>query len=200
MDSLIGLTGKDFVLFMADSSQARYILKIKGNEDKIMEIDNTLMFAMAGENGDRTNFCEYIKRNLKLYELRTGLHLSTHAAAHWTRRSLADSLRSRNPYFTNLLLGGYDDEKGAQIYYLDYLGSMHAMPFAAQGYAASFVLSIFDRYYKPDMTLEEGLNLAKICITEVQTRFFISQPDWIIKVIKKEGDEIKLDVVKYAQH
>lgn len=35
--------------------------------------------------------------------------LSTAAAAHFTRRALADALRS-NPYSSNLLLGGWDEE------------------------------------------------------------------------------------------
>jgi 20S proteasome subunit beta 4 len=60
MDSLIGLTGKDYVLFLADTAQARSILKMKATEDKIMVIDDTKMIAMSGDTGDRTNFCEYV--------------------------------------------------------------------------------------------------------------------------------------------
>lgn len=133
-----------------------------------------------------------------MYEIRSGLHLSTHAAAHWTRRSLADSLRQR-PYQTNLLLGGFDSDDGASLYYLDYLGSMHKMPFAVQGYASNFVLSIFDRYYKADLTLEEGMEIAKLCIAELNRRFLIAQPDWVIKVIKKDGDKSKLEVIVPAE-
>ncbi len=58
MDSLIGITGKDYVLFLADTAQARSILKMKGTEDKIMVIDDTKMIAMSGDTGDRTVFCE----------------------------------------------------------------------------------------------------------------------------------------------
>eukprot|EP01127_Copromyxa_protea_P001528 TRINITY_DN11504_c0_g1_i1.p1 TRINITY_DN11504_c0_g1~~TRINITY_DN11504_c0_g1_i1.p1 ORF type:complete len:201 (+),score=46.26 TRINITY_DN11504_c0_g1_i1:41-643(+) len=195
MDSLIGITGKDFVIFIADTAQARSILKMKGDEDKIMVVDESKMFAMAGDTGDRTTFCEYVKRNLKLYEIRSGLTLSTHAAAHWTRRALADALR-QNPYQTNLLLGGWDEESGASLYYLDYLGSMHKMPFAIQGYASNFVLSIFDRYYKEDLTVAEGLELAKLCIAELNRRFLLAQPDWAIKVIKKgENGKASLEVI-----
>jgi 20S proteasome subunit beta 4 len=97
----------------------------------------------------------------------------------------------------NLLLGGYDEE-GAKLYYLDYLGSMHQMPFAIQGYASNFVLSIFDRYYKPDMSLEEGLEIAKLCIAELNRRFLLAQPDWTIKVIRKDGDKTVLDVISPA--
>lgn len=173
---------------------------MKGNEDKIMDVDGSKMFAMAGDAGDRVNFCDYVKRNIKLYELRTGIRLSTHAAANFTRHELANALRE-DPKNCNLLLAGLDNEHGASLYYLDYLGisltiliaflshllfifhfsypvlkllflvnvyicsgTMHKMHFGAHGYASNFVLSIFDRHYKPDLNIEEGLKLAQMCM------------------------------------
>lgn len=56
------------------------------------------------------------------------------------------------------------------------------MPFAAHGYASNFTLSLFDRYYKPNLSLEDGLKLADLCIAEIQTRFLIAQPNFVIKV------------------
>lgn len=56
------------------------------------------------------------------------------------------------------------------------------MPFAAHGYASNFVLSLFDRYYKPNLNLEDGLRLADLCIAEIHTRFLIAQPNFVIKV------------------
>jgi 20S proteasome subunit beta 4 len=191
---LIGFTGTDFVILVADASHARSILKMKGNEDKIMELDDQCkMFAMSGDSADRTAFCEYIKRNLKLYEFRTGLRLGTHGTAHFTRREMADALR-RNPYQANLLLAGLDEE-GAQLYYIDYLGTMHQVPFGVQGYASNFVLSIFDRHYKPTLTVDEGLQLAKMCVAELHTRFLIAQPDFVIKILERVDGKSRIRVI-----
>ena len=49
----------------------------------------------------------------------------------------------------NLLMAGYDEEEGPELYYLDYLASMVKVPFAAHGYGSFFSLSVMDRYYKP---------------------------------------------------
>jgi 20S proteasome subunit beta 4 len=167
---------------------------MKGNEDKILDVDGSKMFAMAGDTGDRLNFCDYIKKNIKLYELRSGTRLTTHAAANYTRHELAEALR-RDPKNTNLLLGGVD-ESGASLYYLDYLGTMHKMPFGAHGYASNFVLSLFDRHYKPDLTPQEGLQLAELCMLELQQRFLISQPDFFIKMIYKEDGKIQTKTIR----
>jgi len=51
--------------------------------------------AVTGESGDTTQFAEYIEKNIQLYKMRNGYELSPPAAANFTRRNLADSLRSR---------------------------------------------------------------------------------------------------------
>jgi hypothetical protein len=54
----------------------------------------------------------------------------------------------QTPYFVNLLLAGYNDETGSELYFLDYLASMVKVPYAAHGYGGFFSLSILDRYHK----------------------------------------------------
>ena len=61
------------------------------------QLDNYKLLGATGPTGDRNNFCEYIQKNVHLYELKTGVPLSTHAAAAYTRNQLAEALR-RNPY------------------------------------------------------------------------------------------------------
>lgn len=60
------------------------------------------------------------------------------------------------------------------------------------------MLSIFDRHYKPGLTIEEGLNLADMCMRELQQRYLISQPDFVIKMIQKIDDKIEIKVVREA--
>lgn len=58
----------------------------------------------------------------------------------------------------------------SSLYYCDYLGMLHKLDFTAQGYASYFVLSIMDRYYRKDMSFDEGMELIRKCIAEVQKR------------------------------
>lgn len=95
--------------------------------------------------GDCSHFGEFIQKNLKLNELRNGHEASPHAAANYTRTQLATALRSRNSYQVNLLLGGYDEDEGPSLYYIDYLAAMAKVPFAAHGYGSFFTLSTMDR-------------------------------------------------------
>ena len=69
------------------------------DEDKMFKLSDRLLMAVTGESGDTTQFAEYIEKNIQLYKMRNGYELSPPAAANFTRRNLADSLRSRVSQF-----------------------------------------------------------------------------------------------------
>jgi 20S proteasome subunit beta 4 len=73
---------------------------------------------------------------------------------------------------------------------MDYLGTLQQVTKGAHGYAAYFVNSVLDNSYKQDMSLEEGIEAMKNCIKELRTRFMISQPAFIGKVVTKDGIKI----------
>ncbi|XP_044143570.1 proteasome subunit beta type-2 [Bufo gargarizans] len=187
MEYLIGIQGRDYVLVMADTVCANSIIKMKHDVDKMFKMSEKILLLCVGEAGDTVQFAEYIQKNVQLYKMRNGYELSPTAAANFTRRNLADYLRSRTPYHVNLLLAGYDEHDGPSLYYMDYLAALAKAPFAAHGYGAYLTLSILDRYYKPDLTREEAVELLKKCVAELQKRFILSLPSFTVRVIDKDG-------------
>lgn len=170
MECLIGIQCKDFVLIAADMTNAHSIVVMKsGNknfcmffsnleklmlqlfvcldENKIYKVSDRLVMAVSGESGDAVQFSEYISKNLQLYKMRNGYELSPKAAVNFTRRNLADYLRSRTPYFVNMLMAGYDLLTGPELYFIDYLASSVKVPYASHGYGGYFSLAILDRYH-----------------------------------------------------
>lgn len=76
---------------------------------------------------------------------------------------------------------------------MDYLAALAKVNFGAHGYASNFVLSIFDRDWKPNLSLEEGILIIRKCIHELHTRFMIAQPNFVLKIVNKDGiSQIKL--------
>ncbi|KAF5323091.1 hypothetical protein D9611_009379 [Ephemerocybe angulata] len=188
METSFALTGKGYVLIAADTTAARSIVKMKVDEDKIKALGPHLLMAYSGEPGDTVQFAEYVERNIRLYQIRNTYSLRPSAAASWVRRSLAESIRSRHPYSVNLLLGGYDvASHDPHLYWIDYLGTIAEVPFAAHGYGSYFALSLLDRYHKPDASLEEGVETLKRCIAEVAKRLVVSPGTYKVKVVDKDG-------------
>ena len=187
MDCALGLVGKGYVMLVTDMSQIRSIMAFKHDEDKIMKLTNTKLLATAGEQCDRVAFGEYIQKNMALHNLRTDLELSNHATANFIRKQLASSLRSRQGAYNTFTLYGGVDNDGPALYYLDYLGSLQKVNFAAHGYSSYFALSIFDRFWKKNMTIEEGKEVMKKCIEQLKLRFLVNLPNFMLKVVTADG-------------
>mmetsp|Transcript_2133 Transcript_2133/g.6793 ORF Transcript_2133/g.6793 Transcript_2133/m.6793 type:complete len:194 (-) Transcript_2133:62-643(-) len=183
-EALFGLCGKDFVILAADMQASHSIIRVKSDADKIWQVEN-MLFAATGPSSDTQNFVEFIQKNITLHTLKTGLQLSTKAAANFTRNELAYSLR-KGPYQADLLIAGVDDD-GPHLYFMDYLASLERVNKAAQGYGAFFTLGLMDRYYKPDLTLEEAKDVIRKCIKEMETRFVINLGDYKCKVVDANG-------------
>jgi len=98
MECLFGITGKDFALMAGDTVAARSIVVMKATEDKSRALTPHTVLFYTGEPGDTVTFAEFIQRNIRLYGIRNGIELSPKAAANYTRRELADSLRSKVQY------------------------------------------------------------------------------------------------------
>ncbi|KAI9622494.1 hypothetical protein H4Q26_015175 [Puccinia striiformis f. sp. tritici PST-130] len=158
MECSFGITGKDYVIFASDSSANRSIVRMKSNSDKQKVVSKHVVMAYSGEPGDTVQFAEYVERNLRLYGIRNHVDLLPHEAASWTRNELASSLRSRNAYSVNLLLGGFDTRRNTM-----------------------------DRFHRPDMDLQQGLELLKRCINELSTRFIVNLGTFKVRVADKDG-------------
>jgi len=184
----MGIAFNDFVLLAADRTcSAHGILVVKPDDDKTFKLADNLVLAVSGEPGDTVQFAEYISKNIQLYKMRNGYELSPSEAAHYTRRTLAEYLRTRTPYQCSLLLAGHSAEAGPELYFLDYLGSMARLPYAAHGYGGLFSLSVMDRYYKADATQAEAVEIMNKCVAEIQQRLIVNLPNFQLIMIDSEG-------------
>lgn len=172
---------------------------MKGEEEKFRQLNSSSILAYCGEAGDTVNFAEFIQRNIQLYGVRNDNELGVCAAANWTRRSLADALRSRSPYQVNVLVGGIERDHLAadpsasvtpKLYWIDHLAAMVELPFAVHGYASYFCTSLLDRYWREGMSQEEVLSLLKICLAELKVRFIVNFPKLTIRIIRSDGIQI----------
>ena len=63
--------------------------------DKAFKLSDKMLMTVVGESGDTTQYAEFIAKNIQLYKMQNGYELSPKASANFTRRNLADYLRSR---------------------------------------------------------------------------------------------------------
>lgn len=87
----------------------------------------------------------------------------------------------------NLLLAGFDEKLGPQLYFMDYLASLVELKYAAHGYGGFFSLSIMDRYHLDTLQREEAYELLKKCVKEVQQRLIVNLPNFKVQIVDAHG-------------
>lgn len=90
----------------------------------------------------------------------------------------------------NIILAGYDKDVGPSLYFIDYIASLHKIDRAAFGYGSYFALAMMDRHYRKDMTVEEAIELVDQCILEIRTRLVVAPPNFVIKIVDKDGARV----------
>lgn len=145
------------------------------DQDKIHTISDKLVIAAIGDTGDAIQFTEYISKNLALYKMRNGYELGPKSAAHFTRKNLADYLRSRTPYHVNLFVAGYDEKEGSELHYIDYIANAKSLNYAGHGYGGIFAASIFDRYWHPSMYTSLDLEYDQILNNDFSVRTLLQK-------------------------
>ncbi|KAF2090628.1 proteasome-domain-containing protein [Saccharata proteae CBS 121410] len=188
MSVLLGITGKDYTIIAASKAAMRGASILKANDDKTRTLNKHTLMAFSGEAGDTVQFAEYIQANIQLYSMRNDTDLGPSAVASFVRGELAKALRSRRPYNVNLLLGGMDPiTDKPSLYWCDYLAALAPLPYAAHGYAQYYCLSILDKHHHPDISLEQGMKILRMCTDELKRRLPIDFKGVTVKIITKDG-------------
>ncbi|KAG4301284.1 hypothetical protein PCK1_002594 [Pneumocystis canis] len=188
MDCILALKGKEYVLAASNKAFVRGITVLNDLDDKSKNLNFHNLLLYSGRDGDTLNFSEYLQANVQLYEMKNDIELGTKALANFLRKEMADTLRSHSPYGVNLLLAGYDIVlKTVGLYFLDHLATFSPVSYACHGYGSYYVLSLLDKYYQQDITLEEGLKLMRKCLNEIKMRLPIDFKGFIIKMVDKNG-------------
>jgi 20S proteasome subunit beta 4 len=103
----------------------------------------------------------------------------------------------QNPYSVNIILAGFDKDVGASMYYIDYIATLHKIDKGAFGYGSYFCYSLMDKFYRPDMTVEEAVDLVDKCIKEIKLRLVVAPQNFAIKIVDQEGarDYVRPEIV-----
>lgn len=188
MDIILGIRVQDGVILATSKAVTRGISILKDSDDKTRQLSTHTLMGFTGEAGDTVNFAEYIQANIQLFSIRENFELSPHAVSSFVRTELAKSIRSRKPYQVNVLIAGYDIKKNKpELYQIDYLGTKVELPYAAHGYSGFYTFSLLDHHYRPDMTIDEGLDLLKKCVAELDKRMPVDFKGVLVKVVDKDG-------------
>ncbi|KAH8337541.1 hypothetical protein KR074_000270 [Drosophila pseudoananassae] len=187
METILGIKGVDFVMLASDTMQAKSLIFMKDDQSKIHRLSDFNMIATVGDGGDTIQFTDFISKTLHLYKIAHGYHLSAKAAAHFTRKNLADYIRTNTRYHVAMLLAGYDAAEGPDLHYIDSFGAAQSITHAGHGWGSMFCGSILQRFWHSKLTQAEAYSILRKCVVEIQKRLIINQRNFDVYVVDKKG-------------
>ena len=112
--------------------------------------------------------------------MRNDTELNSDAVASFARREMADNLRTRQAWQVLMIIAGWNIlTKKPVLNWIDNLGTKAAVPYAAHGYGAYYTMSIFDRYHRDDITYEEGVDIVRKCVAELERRLPVASGGYL---------------------
>lgn len=181
----LGLIFKDGVVLASDmQSTATYIES--RFERKVFPITDRIAVTTAGVVGDLQFLVRLLKVEAKLYSMGNG-NITTKALT----TMLSNIMHSNRffPYITAMIIGGYDDGRGPQLYAIDpYGGIGTGEKFFVTGSGSPLALGVVQSGYREDLSEGEAIELAKKAIMTAKERDIYSGGKKILlAVIDKNG-------------
>lgn len=151
---------------------------------KLFPIGDNLCLTIAGLVGDGQVISRYLSSEAELYQLKRDKDMTVKAASTLLSNMLLG--RRMLPYFVGLLLGGVD-YTGGHVYALDMAGGAISDDYVSEGSGSPFVYGVLEDHYKENMSMEEGIDLAILCLMVSSSRDSASGDGIRVAQVTEEG-------------
>lgn len=173
------------VLVAVDSRASMGSYIGSGTVKKVIPISKYLLGTMAGGAAD----CSFWERNLalqcRLHELREGKRISVAAASKLLGNTVY-SYRGRG-LSMGTMISGWDEKKGPSLYYIDSDGTRLKGNMFVCGSGGTYAYGVLDSEYRPDLSLDEAIELGKRAIWHATHRDAYSGGTINVFCIQEDG-------------
>lgn len=165
----IGIRYKDGVIITTESQATAGFFVASRTAQKLFKVNDYVAATISGGVAD----CQYVvnqsRVNSKLREIETGDVPEPKFVANIVRNLL---FQGRSYFLALMIVGGYSlSEQTGVLYGVDLLGTLfEEEKFLSFGSGSTYALGVLEAEYKPDMSEEEAVNLAKRAITSARIR------------------------------
>jgi len=91
----VALPATTLIFRATNKATVRGVTVLNQTDDKSRALNQHNLLIFAGESGDTIQLAEYIQANVQLYGMKNDTELNSDAVAAFTRREMADNLRTR---------------------------------------------------------------------------------------------------------
>jgi len=189
--TILGIVCKDGVVMASDRQVTLGSAMVSDkNFTKSNKINDYLVISWAGQVSGAQRLSKVIAAELKLKELKSRSRPSVKQAANLVANVSYSSIRqpSMIPNIVATIIGGFNEDETAEIYQIGPDGSLiQVKDYQSTGSGMPYVMGLLERQYKENITVKEGIELAKESLKSSTQRDVYSGYGIDIFTITKEG-------------
>ena len=189
--SIVGLVCKDGVIMAADRRATAGNLIMVKNARKVVKINDYIAISGTGVSSDIDMNQKVIAAELRLKELKSKVRPSVKEAANLLAMMMYRNIRTPSmvPPMVGMLIAGVDVDGKSSLYTIDPSGNICEVEDYDANFSSGmpFILGLLERQFKKDMTIKEGVELAKECIKSSTQRDSGSGNGIDVFTITKDG-------------
>jgi proteasome beta subunit len=152
------LTCTDGVVLAADTRASAGFFIADRHVMKIQKVDKHLGMTIAGGVADAQNLVDIMRYNANIYRLTNRELMPIKSAARLCSNVLFN--QRYFPYYVQIILAGYDNNVGGQIYNIDLFGSMTSEKFISTGSGSPVAYGYLESEFKDNLSVNESYKIA----------------------------------------
>ena len=189
--SLVGLVCKDGVVLGADRRVTAGTLVVDKNYQKILEINDYIIAAFTGGVADAQLTKKMLSAELRLKELATKTRPTIKEAANLLSMITYRGIRTPTmlPNIVGTLIAGVDENGEIELYTIEPAGGVYKVKEYDANFSSGmpYILGLLERQYKKDLSVKEGIELAKEALKSSTQRDIGSGNGIDVFAVTKEG-------------
>jgi proteasome beta subunit len=179
------LTCTDGVVLAADTRASAGFFIADRHVMKIQKVDRHLGMTIAGGVADAQNLVDVMRYNANIYRISNREVMPVNSAARLCSNVLFN--QRYFPYYVQIILAGYDNKDGGQIYNIDLFGSMTSEKYISTGSGSPVAYGYLESEYKGASSVNESYKIAIQAIAAAIRRNAGTGDNINVVIIDKDG-------------
>merc|ERR1719343_1726649 len=134
---------------------------------KISKVHDKIFVCRCGSAADTQALTGFVQHYLGMHAVELGKPPTVNTAANLFKMI---AYQNKDNLMAGLIVAGYDEKNGGQIYSIPLGGSMVKVPMAVDGSGSGYISGLCDEYYKPKMTKAEALEFVQRAVAHAMAR------------------------------
>eukprot|EP00929_Paragymnodinium_shiwhaense_P092749 TRINITY_DN5273_c0_g1_i1.p2 TRINITY_DN5273_c0_g1~~TRINITY_DN5273_c0_g1_i1.p2 ORF type:complete len:240 (-),score=60.07 TRINITY_DN5273_c0_g1_i1:118-837(-) len=153
---------------------------------KISKVYDNIFVCRCGSAADTQALTGFVQNYLGQHAIELGKQPSVKTAANLFKMI---AYNNKDNLMAGLIVAGYDEKLGGQVYNIPLGGSLFRNPCSCDGSGSGYVSGLIDNKYKPKMTKAEALEFVRTTVAHAMARDGSSGGMIRTLIITKDGLE-----------